>query len=105
MAAGLALFYAQLHALPARDTAAPGAGPIKPWLAADEILPRAWPVLPPALRGYAERTIGAWHQLPPDPLGTIFGFFDGHGWNMAFAHAARRLSGAMVESIAGWAAR
>src|SRR5690606_2345867 len=32
-------------------------------------------------------------DLDPDPYGTIYGFFDGHGWNMAFDHAAGRLNG------------
>ena len=31
--------------------------------------------------------------LPPDPHGNIYGFFDGHGWNMAFNHAQGRLNG------------
>ena len=31
--------------------------------------------------------------LPPDPLGEVFGQFDGHGWNMAFDHAAGWLNG------------
>ena len=31
--------------------------------------------------------------MPPDPLGTVYGFFDGHGWNMAFDHARGRLNG------------
>ena len=32
-------------------------------------------------------------QLPPDPFGTIYGHFDGHGWNMAFDHATGTLNG------------
>jgi hypothetical protein len=70
-----------------------GAGPICAWLAPDDILKRAWPVLPKGLRAYAERTISAWAELPPDPYGTPYGFFDGHGWNMAFDHARNRLNG------------
>src|SRR5690606_20795878 len=45
------------------------------------------------LRAYAERTVAAWQRLPPDPYGTTYGFFDGHGWNMAFDHARNRLNG------------
>jgi hypothetical protein len=93
LAAELALFYAELHALPAPDVAAAGAGPVKPWPPADEIVSRAWPILPPALRPYAERTMADWQELAPDPHGTTFGFFDGHGWNMAFDHSVRRLNG------------
>jgi hypothetical protein len=93
LAAEMALFYAELHGLDARDMEAAGAGPIKPWLEPEDILRRTWPVLPPGLRLYADRTIAAWQQLPPDPYGTTYGFFDGHGWNMAFDHASNRLSG------------
>jgi hypothetical protein len=93
LAADMALFYAELHAFdPARMEVA-GARPIKPWLAPDDMLRRAWPALPPELRPYAERTIGAWQLLAPDPHGTVYGFFDGHGWNMAFDHARGRLNG------------
>jgi Ser/Thr protein kinase RdoA (MazF antagonist) len=93
LGAEMALFYAELHSLDDRDMGAAGAGPIKPWLEPEDILRRTWPVLPPGLRLYAERTIAAWQQLPPDPYGTTYGFFDGHGWNMAFDHASNRLNG------------
>jgi len=93
LACDLALFYAELHRLPTDDMASAGAVPIKAWLPSDDILQRTWPVLSQELRTYAERTIAAWHDLPADPHGTIFGFFDGHGWNMAFDHAHRRLNG------------
>ncbi len=73
--------------------ASAGAASIKAWLPPDDILQRTWPVLSAELRTYAERTIAAWRDLPADPHGTIFGFFDGHGWNMAFDHARRRLNG------------
>ncbi len=93
LAQDLALFYAQLHALPTAALEAAGAEPIKPWLGPDDILKRAWPVLTQPLRAYAERTIAAWRALPPDPHGAAYGFFDGHGWNMAFDPAAGRLNG------------
>ena len=93
LADDLALFYAELHALPADAMVLSGAGQIKPWLAPEEIVRRAWPVLTGPLRAYAERTISAWRELPPDPLGRTYGFFDGHGWNMAFDSAAQRLAG------------
>jgi Phosphotransferase enzyme family len=93
LAADMALFYTELHGLEARDMEAAGAGPIKPWLQPEDILRRIWPLLPSGLRGYAERSITAWQQLQPDPYGTIYGFFDGHGWNMAFDHTGNRLNG------------
>jgi hypothetical protein len=93
LAADMALFYAQLHRLDARSMEAAGAGPIKPWVQPEDILRRIWPLLPSRLRDYAERSIAAWQQQPPDPYGTVYGFFDGHGWNMAFDHARNRLNG------------
>ncbi|HWF77609.1 MAG TPA: aminoglycoside phosphotransferase family protein [Caulobacteraceae bacterium] len=93
LAEDLARFYAELHALPDARLAAAGAGPIQPWLAPGDILERAWPVLDAPLRRYAERTVAAWRALPPDPFGETYGFFDGHGWNMAFDREAGRLNG------------
>jgi aminoglycoside phosphotransferase (APT) family kinase protein len=93
LARDLGLFYAQLHALPAADLRAAGAQPIQPWLAPDDILRRARPLLTEALWDYATRTIGAWRALPPDPYGVTFGFFDGHGWNMAFDPESQQLNG------------
>ena len=88
-----ARFFAELHALDEREMESAGARPIDPWLPLEEILRQTWPLLPLELRGYAERTIAAWERMPPDPHGTTYGFFDGHGWNMAFDHAAGRLNG------------
>lgn len=93
LAADLALFYAELHRLDSQVIADAGAGPIKPWLEPDIILRRAWPVLPAELRPFAEGIIEAWRRLQPDPHGITYGFFDGHGWNMAFDHARGRLNG------------
>jgi hypothetical protein len=63
------------------------------WPDGDTILRLAWPVLPAELRPFAERTMKDWSALPPDPHGERFGFFDGHGWNMAFDHHRKRLNG------------
>ena len=102
LAADMARFFAELHRLDARTMAAAGAGPIKPWLEPDDILRRTWPMLSPELRPYAERTIAAWQQLAPDPYGSTYGFFDGHGWNMAFDHTANRLNGIYDFSNSGF---
>lgn len=93
LACDLALFYAELHRLPASDVTSAGAASIKAWLPSDDILQRTWPVLADELRAYARRTIASWQDLRADPYGTIYGFFDGHGWNMAFDHARLRLNG------------
>ncbi len=93
LAAEMARFFAELHALDPRAMEAAGARQIGTWLPPQEILREAWPLLPPELRSYAERTIAEYERLPPDPLGTVYGFFDGHGWNMAFDHERQRLNG------------
>lgn len=93
LAADLARFYAELHGLDAGTMEAAGAAPIRAWLAPDDILRKVWRVLPSELQGYARRTISAWQAAGPDPYGTTYGFFDGHGWNMAFDHARERLNG------------
>src|SRR5690606_3375785 len=67
LAAEMALFFAELHALDAGAMEEAGAGPIRAWLPPDDILRRVWPVLPSDLRAYAERTVAAWQRLPPDP--------------------------------------
>lgn len=89
----LARFYTQLHALPRPLMEAAGARPVERWLDADGIAARALPLLPEDLHGFASEILSGWRTLAPDPHGETYGFFDGHGWNMAFDHAAGRLNG------------
>jgi hypothetical protein len=89
----LARFYAELHCLDAGRIRASGAGPIKPWQPPEAVRARALPVLPADIRDYAQGVISDFEALPPDPYGDTYGFFDGHGWNMAFDHAQGRLNG------------
>lgn len=86
-------FYAQLHAIDPTLLRAAGAGLVEPIATAQAIAPTALPLLPDHLRPLAERTLAAWAELPPDPYGESYGFFDGHGWNMAFDHASATLNG------------
>jgi Ser/Thr protein kinase RdoA (MazF antagonist) len=89
----LGRFYAELHRLDMDLMRAAGAAPIGPWLALDAVRARALPLLSPELRQRAEQAITAYARLPPDPHGTTYGFFDGHGWNMAFDHERGVLNG------------
>ena len=41
---------------------------------------KALPLLPGDLRVLAEQIIDPGADLAPDPYGTTYGFFDGHGW-------------------------
>jgi aminoglycoside phosphotransferase (APT) family kinase protein len=84
LARDLAQFFADLHAIPVATAREAGALPVPDWLPSTEIAARALPHLPPILHNRATATLSDWAALPPDPLGQVYGFFDGHGWNMAF---------------------
>jgi hypothetical protein len=93
LAADIARFYAELHRLPTDRMTAAGATPIAPWQEPAAMRAKALPALPAHLRDTADEIVTAYERLPPDPLGMTYGFFDGHGWNMAFDHARQRLNG------------
>ncbi|KQW84556.1 hypothetical protein IB264_06320 [Ensifer sp. ENS11] len=77
---------------------------------------KALPALPADLATLAAETVEAFERLGPDPHGSTYGFFDGHGWNMAFDHGEHRLSElaelvddpehapTMLRSVETWAA-
>ncbi|MEZ2131772.1 MULTISPECIES: aminoglycoside phosphotransferase family protein [unclassified Sinorhizobium] len=89
----LARFYAEIHQLDADRIRAAGARAIGPWQAPDVVRAKALPVLPREIRDRAKEIVLEFERLPPDPYGTIYGFFDGHGWNMAFDHSKGLLIG------------
>ncbi len=89
----LARFYAELHGLDAGPLHALGAGPILPWQSPEMVRQKALPLLSLELATYAERVLWDFEALPPDPHGITYGFFDGHGWNMAFDHGEGQLNG------------
>ncbi|KFC67344.1 Phosphotransferase enzyme family protein [Devosia sp. LC5] len=89
----LGVFYAQLHAIDPAPLRAAGAAPIEAIATADAIAAGALPILPDHLRALAEQALAGWAALTPDPYGETYGFFDGHGWNMAFDHASATLNG------------
>jgi hypothetical protein len=87
LAAGLAQFQAEVH-----QVSVPAARPVEAWAGAERLL-AAVPLLPDDWHGAAGRLVSDYAALPPDPLGEVFGQFDGHGWNMAFDHAVGQLNG------------
>ncbi|MBB4289143.1 aminoglycoside phosphotransferase (APT) family kinase protein [Rhizobium leguminosarum] len=93
LAEDLARFYAELHVLDADRIRSAGAGPIQAWQSSDAVRTKALPLLPPEIGSFAQAIISDFEALPPDPHGKTYGFFDGHGWNMAFDHAQKRLNG------------
>ena len=93
LGAALGQFYAQLHGVSIKTARAAGARAAQKWLTANEIARLALPRLSAALQGPARDTLAAFAALPRDPLGQVYGFFDGHGWNMAFDFARGDLAG------------
>ena len=89
----LARFYAELHDLDSDSMRALGIGAIHSWQSLEVVRTKALPLLPPDIRARAQVIISDFEALPPDPYGNTYGFFDGHGWNMAFDHAQKRLNG------------
>jgi aminoglycoside phosphotransferase (APT) family kinase protein len=98
----LALFYAELHAISVSRMAAAGALPLPPWRNVADILDKALPHLPLEHHAWARGTLEEWAGLPADPYGTVFGFYDGHGWNMAFDHQRGVLNGVYDFADAGF---
>lgn len=96
LAADLARFYAEMHAL------RPRAGPVIGFVSEAEIRRIVLPLLPQNERRHAGAILTAFAALPPDPLPQVFGFFDGHGWNMAFDAGAGRLNGLFDFADAGY---
>src|SRR5690606_24687455 len=103
LAEELGTFYAFLHAIPLDAAGEAGVQPIAPWLAAEEVLRRAAGVLPEPLGRRLETTVKAYARLAPDE--TVLGYFDGHGWNMAFDHEAGVLRGLYDFADAGLGSR
>ena len=93
LAEDLARFYAELHVLDADRMRTAGAAAILPWQSPEAVRAKALPLLPPDITSFARAVVSDFEALSPDPYGNIYGFFGGHGWNMAFDHAQRRLNG------------
>jgi aminoglycoside phosphotransferase (APT) family kinase protein len=93
LAEDLALFYAQLHDLDPAAMRDAGAVAILAWQSPEDVRSKALPLVPAEHRRLCERTVDAYEAMGPDPLGTTYGFFDGHGWNMAFDHERQRIGG------------
>jgi hypothetical protein len=91
MAEVLAGFYAALHAIPVEVAIAAGAEPKPEWPEAAAVLPILHDRLPAHAHAFAERVFATYMELPAEE--EIFGYFDGHGWNMAFDHERGVLNG------------
>lgn len=92
MAAELGRFYAALHAIPVAEAKAAGAIQIPDWPDDDMIIRHAAPVIPPDLHGWMLKVLAAYAGMRHD-TDLVTGYFDGHGWNMAFDHVHGVLNG------------
>ncbi len=93
LAADLATFYMQLHAVDPGAMSKAGALPVPAWPGPEEMLRDLHPLLDSRLLAKAADAITRWQAMEPDPGGEVYGFFDGHGWNMAFDHERQVLNG------------
>ena len=89
----IALLLISLHNIPDEIMTHAGAQLVEWWDTADETLAPIWPLLPPSVVAGGRAAIESYRALGPDPLGEPFGFFDAHGWNMAFDHRTGTLNG------------
>lgn len=99
MAERLAGFYAALHTIPVHEAVAVGAEPKAEWPNGAEVLPLLEDRLPREHMSFAERAFAAYALLPEEVQ--VFGYFDGHGWNMAFDHERGVLNGVYDFADAG----
>jgi aminoglycoside phosphotransferase (APT) family kinase protein len=99
MAEALAGFYAALHAIPVAEAVAVGVEPKPEWPPASETLPVLARLLPTEVHSFACRAFAAYAALPQED--EVLGYFDGHGWNMAFDHEQGRLNGVYDFADAG----
>ena len=101
----MAGLYAALHAIPHAEARAAGATGIDEWMLPAEVA-RSAPHLPPHLLPHLAPTLAAYAaELARQPLEQVYGYFDGHGWNMAFDTAAGVLNGVYDFADSGFGPR
>lgn len=105
LAMRMAQLYAELHQLPLARMQQVGAVAVDPWMGPDEILARAVPKLPRGYKGWARRVVSAYRKLRIERDELVFGYFDGHGWNMAFDFTTATLNGVYDFGDAGFGSR
>ena len=101
LASDLAGFFAELHALPVRAMREAGAADVEWWDTRPRTLEPVWQDLPPAIQHAARDALEGYERLALDPRADVFGFFDAHGWNMAFDHGEGKLNGVFDFGDAG----
>ena len=105
LATRMAQLYAELHQLPLSRMQQAGAVSVDPWMHPGEILERALPRLPRGYKGWARRVVAAYRRLTIQGNELVFGYFDGHGWNMAFDFTTGTLNGVYDFGDCGFGSR
>lgn len=105
LALRMAQLYAELHALPLSRMQQVGAVGVDPWMAPDDIVAGARAKLPRGYKGYLDRTVAAYRKLSIAGPELVYGYFDGHGGNMAFDHETGRLNGVFDFADSGFGSR
>lgn len=105
LATRMAQLYAELHALPLNRMRTVGATGVDPWMSPDEIIGRAEDRLPRGYKGFMKRTMAAYRKLTIAGDELVYGYFDGHGWNMAFDHETGMLNGVFDFADSGFGSR
>jgi hypothetical protein len=93
LASALAGFYAALHTIAPADAMIAGAVEIEAWSSPAEVARLTLPTLHQWAVPAAKKIIDAYAADADKADDQIYGFFDGHGWNMAFNHATGTLNG------------
>ena len=105
LATRMAQLYSELHVLPLNRMQQVGATGVDPWMAPDDIIAGAGPKLPRGYKGFLDRTVSAYRKLTITGDEQVYGYFDGHGWNMAFDHEMGLLNGVFDFADSGFGAR
>jgi len=105
LATRMAQLYAELHQLPLARMQQVGAVAVEPWMAPGDILEKAVPRLPRGYKGWARRVVAAYRKLSIRGDELVYGYFDGHGWNMAFDFTTATLNGVYDFADSGFGSR
>ena len=105
LATRMAQLYAELHQLPLNRMQQAGAVNVDPWMSPDEILERALPRLPRGYKGWAKKVVAGYRKLTIKGDELVYGYFDGHGWNMAFDFTTATLNGVYDFGDSGFGSR
>jgi len=105
LATRMAQLYAELHQLPLARMQQAGAVSVDPWMSPEEVLDRALPRLPRGYKGWARKIVAAYRKLTIKGDELVFGYFDGHGWNMAFDFTTGSLNGVYDFADSGFGSR